>query len=117
MYDKGVSYVIRIVFLLGRPGSGKSSVACDIKQIAKHRNWPTRHLFDYQLLQDMFLQEAREHNNGQNKKFRSKGPEKHNGFDVLDFEELDTVLDRKEEKVRAEKENQELFLIEFVGLN
>jgi adenylate kinase family enzyme len=109
--------MIKIVFLLGRPGSGKSSVACDIKRIAELRSWPTRHLFDYQLLQDMFLQEEREHGNDRKRKFRRRGPEEHNGFDVLDFGVLDSVLDRMAEQIRAEKESQKLFLIEFARRN
>src|SRR6266478_1254199 len=109
--------MLKVVFLLGYPGSGKSCVACHIKQIAKYRDWPTRHLFDYQLLQDMFLQEESECSNDQEKKFRRRGPEEHNGFDVLDFEVLDTVLDRMAEQVRVEKESQKLFLIEFARRN
>jgi adenylate kinase family enzyme len=109
--------MIKVVFLLGRPGSGKSCVACAIKRIAELRSWTTRHLFDYQLLQDMFLQEERGCSNNQEKKFRRRGLEEHNGFDVLDFEVLDTVLDRMAEQVRAEKESQKLFLIEFARRN
>src|SRR5258706_9496868 len=108
MYDKGVSYMIRIVFLLGRPGSGKSSVACDIMRMADRRNWATRHFFDYQLLQEMFLQEERECGNGQRKNFRRRGLKEYDGFDVLNFKVLDTVLGMMAKRIRAEKENQEL---------
>ena len=115
--------MIKVVFLLGRPGSGKSCVACEIKQIAERRSWTTRHLFDYQLLQDMFLQEEREHDNGEKRKFRRSGPEEYDGFDVLDFGVLDTVLDTMADQIRKEIKSQKLserntlFLIEFARDN
>src|SRR5438270_8162306 len=98
--------MIKVVFLLGRPGSGKSCVACRIKQIAEPTDWTTQHLFDYQLLQDMFLQEEKEQGNSQKRKFSRKGPKKRNGFDVLDFGVLDTVLHTMAEQIRKEKASQ-----------
>ena len=113
----------KVVFLLGRPGSGKSCAACNIKRIAELRSWTTRYLFDYQLLQHMFLKEEREHDNGQKRKFRRSGPEEYDGFDVLDFRVLDTVLDTMADQIQKEIKSQEhsernsLFLIEFARDN
>ena len=106
----------RIVFLLGRPGSGKSSVAQLIEMLAMDKDRFTHHIFDYKLLQELFLQEEAEGIAPEKRKFRPKGPEEYHGFDVIEFSVLDTVLEMMAEQVRKEKqasEGNKLFLIEF----
>ncbi len=107
----------RNVFLLGRPGSGKSSVAQLIGMLAKDKDRFTHHIFDYKLLQEMFLQEEAEGIAPEKRKFRPKGPKECHGFDVIEFSVLDTVLEMMAEQVRKEKQassgRNKLFLIEF----
>ena len=113
--------MVRSVFLLGRPGSGKSTVAEEISQLIMSRGWTTRHIFDYQLLQNMFLQEKEKSIPDQEKKFVPQGPEECNGFDVLDFSVLDTVLEEMANEVsNIEQRNtgkNELILLEFARAN
>src|SRR4249920_3206050 len=105
------------VFLLGRPGSGKSTAANEIRRLAEGRGWATQHIFDYRFLQDMFLLEKKEVTPDQEKKFLPQGPEECNGFDVRDFSVLDTVLEKMAEEVRQverrNSEKNELILLEF----
>src|SRR5947209_14184378 len=107
-----------IVFLLGRPGSGKSSVASLIEMFAGDRGWLTHYTNDYEHLQKMFLQEKAECTPLERRNFRLTGPEECNGFDVINFSVLGKVLEkiRKEvEEVESEslEEDNILFLIEF----
>ena len=114
--------MVRNVFLLGRPGSGKSMVARLIEMFAKENGWSAEYINDYQLLQKMFLQEKDEPIPHEERKFSPSGPDGCNGFDVIDFSVLDTVIRMMAEEVR-EKENKFpaevklLFLIEFARNN
>ena len=106
------------VFLLGRPGSGKSSAAGLIEMFAGDWGWTTHYMNDYELLQKMFLQEIAQHTPRERRKFRSTGPEECNGFDVTNFSVLDTVLEKmkgevEEVKARALEEVNTLCLVEF----
>jgi len=107
----------RIVFLLGRPGSGKSSVAQLIDMLARDEGWSTQHIYDYKFLQDMFLKQITEKVSPEKRKFSPKGPKECHGFDVIVFSVLDTVLEMMAEQVRKEKQassgRNKLFLIEF----
>jgi hypothetical protein len=113
----GIGFMIKIAFLLGRPGTGKSTLAQLIEASARRRGWATQHFYDYKYLQDMFLQEIEENVPLKERAFRQKGPEACHGFDVLDFNVLDTALEQMCEDIRtARSENQavnKLFLIEF----
>jgi gluconate kinase len=114
--------MIKKAFLLGRPGSGKSSVAQLIEMFAKDRDWITHYINDYQLLLTMFLQEQYDSANSL-KNFRQTGTKEQQGFDVIDFSVLDEVLEMMACKVKRWKEEQknleknELFLIEFARGN
>ena len=95
------------LFVLGRPGSGKSSAA---KRIAKHihsHGWSTRRFKDFSILYKMF---QRDH---EQKQFR---PLEHGGFDVLDYsvlivalQKLNTTLLTHISKVKTNK----IIMIEF----
>ena len=93
------------VFLLGRPGSGKSTAARFIDLLSKRQAWSTIHLNDYPFLFAEF-----ESDTG-HLKFR---PTHCGGFDVIDFSVLDTVLHSIEEKALAYMAIPDtLLLIEF----
>jgi adenylate kinase family enzyme len=95
------------LFLLGLPGSGKSTVARKIKE--KYANLSIQHVSDYDILYTMFQEDK-----------KSKGgkfiPTKYGGFDVLDFSILDLAL-RKMERGVVEfihpTKKVELIMIEF----
>ncbi len=81
------------VFILGRPGSGKSRVAQIIQELASEKGWSTEHIYDYRLLQELFKQEIDTNTPHSQRRFRSRGPKAALGFDVINFEVLDEVLD------------------------
>lgn len=93
------------VFLLGRPGSGKSTAARFIDLLGGRHGWSTTHLNDYPFLFKQF--EADTHH----LKFK---PSDCGGFDVTDFSVLDSVLRAIEEEALAYMALPDtLLLIEF----
>ena len=96
------------VFVLGRPGSGKSAVARYIAHCALNKGWTALHINDYEILQEMFRADT------QQKQFR---PTVKNGFDVVDFSVLDVALKKVEEKVRSttnkSPQKKEIIIVEF----
>jgi len=110
--------MFKIVFLLGRPGSGKSSVASLIEMFAGDRGWLTHYTNDYEHLQKMFLLEKAERYPFERRNFQLTGPEECKGFDVINFSVLSKVLEkmrREIEEVESESSGEDnlLFLIEF----
>ena len=92
------------VFLLGRPGSGKTTAANYIGMLAEHEGLSVSAINDYTVLQEMIKIEAYHH------KFCLTA---HNGFDVLDFSVLDEAL--KEVEIQAIRQicSHDLITIEF----
>ncbi len=92
-------------FLLGRPGSGKSTAARYIYAIAQQSGWSTIHINDYTFLRQMFEADT------QHQQFQ---PSQEDGFDVIDFSVLDLVL-QDVEKQASEYTYcpQKLLLLEF----
>lgn len=80
------------IFIIGRPGSGKSSVAQHIINVLQQHIWHVEHLFDYPLLQERFQRELDEKDPFQKRRFKPRGPEDLRGFDVINFTVLDEVL-------------------------
>ncbi|GHO43799.1 AAA family ATPase [Ktedonospora formicarum] len=92
------------VFVLGRPGSGKSTGARYIRHLVQQAGWNSLHCNDYPILKEMFLAD-REH-----KKFR---PTEHNGFDAIDLSVLDSALQELESTVNRLSATADMVTIEF----
>src|SRR5260370_30722780 len=104
------------IFILGRPGSGKSTVAQLLIAVAQKNGWDRRHIYDYKYLHDMFQQEIDDNVPVEARSFRHKGPDACQGFDVYNFKVLDTVLKQMAGEVQTEDQSQsganKLLLIE-----
>lgn len=94
------------LFIVGRPGSGKSTAAQYISSIVHDQHWDVKrtHIDDYPILQNM--------TKSQPEKFHLK---ENGGFDALDFSVFDIALLRVEQMVNAiENDDRErLVTIEF----
>ena len=103
------------LFVLGRPGSGKSEAYRQIGKYIRqsHKYWSVVHFTDYEILQEMFQFEKNFQLNEKLRKFR---PREHGGFDVRDFSVLDDVLKELEKKIRfrfSDVRDEQLIVIEF----
>lgn len=95
------------LFVLGLPGSGKSTIARYIRSYARDKGWETNRFNDYAILQDMFLAD------NECKQFK---PVDLGGFDVLDHTVFDTALKVLEQEVNQyfiSAKSDEIILIEF----
>jgi len=95
------------LFVLGLPGSGKSSVARYITAYLENKNWKSTRFSDHVILQEMFLADT------EHKQFR---PADHGGFDALDLDVIDIALQRLEQKVNQHllpAKQEEIVLVEF----
>jgi hypothetical protein len=105
------------IFVLGRPGSGKSTVAQLLETTAQETGWRTCHYYDYKRLHDMFQKEIDDDLPEEKRSFRQKGPQVCQDFDVYNFKILDRVLKKMADDVRTEERNHtganKLLLIEF----
>jgi adenylate kinase family enzyme len=78
------------VFVLGRPGSGKSTVARHMIELASRRGYQSLFVQDYDILYKMFLKDS------EHERFR---PTDRGGFDVLDYTVLDSALQQMEKEI------------------
>jgi nucleoside-triphosphatase THEP1 len=87
------------LFILGRPGSGKSTAYRHIKEFIKKRyvGWSTSRYNDYDILYQMFKIEKLGLNVSKQKQFSAR---EYDGFDVIDFNVLDDSLKLLQKKVR-----------------
>lgn len=95
------------LFVLGLPGSGKSTIARYIRSYARDKSWETNRFNDYAILQDMFLAD------NECKQFK---PADLGGFDVLDHTAFDTALKVLEQDVNqyfVSAKSDEIILVEF----
>lgn len=97
------------LFILGRPGSGKSSAARHIIKLVRNRDNSYARVNDYNILREMY-EEEKEHN-----RFQCFRPIDNDGFDVVDFEVLDIALGkvRNLAEEHASSANCDLVIIEF----
>jgi len=102
------------LFILGRPGSGKSAAYRHIKELIeqKFKWWSTNRFNDYDILYEMFQFEQRYLYFLKKKQFSKTD---HDGFDVRDFTVLDTALKELEKQVRlrCSPSKDEVIIIEF----
>jgi adenylate kinase family enzyme len=94
------------LFILGLPGSGKSTVARHISKYSRGRQWSTTHINDFAILYRMFQEDTL----GQFK------PAAYGGFDAHDLTVFDAALGKLEQKVNAyisAAKLEEIILIEF----
>jgi adenylate kinase family enzyme len=92
------------VFVLGRPGSGKSTAARCLRQIPQRHDWTVVHFNDYDILREMFLADIH------HEKFH---PTAHNGFDAIDFSVLDHALQELERRILQVNSSVHMVTIEF----
>ncbi|MGH2496421.1 MAG: hypothetical protein ACRDIV_17115 [Ktedonobacteraceae bacterium] len=103
------------VFLLGRPGCGKSTAFRHIEKLACSVGWSAVHLNDYDILREMFHREQLFPSTQSKRRFRAT---EHGGFDVVDFSVLDEVLRELEKQVRKRySQVDEVVVIEFARDN
>ena len=97
------------VFVLGLPGSGKSTAARHIERVARDYQWNTTRISDYEILYELF-EDDREH-------IQFSPTNYYKGFDVHDHKVFDTALEKLEMKVwlreRPSATKNELVIIEF----
>lgn len=104
------------LFILGRPGSGKSTAYRCIEnfltQHEQYKNWSIFRYNDYAFLYEMFCHEQLSPNSSETRQFEAK---ENDGFDVLDFKVLDIALINLEKKAREGSSNkkEEIIVIEF----
>src|SRR5450759_821323 len=103
------------LFILGRPGSGKSAAYRHIQKYVDlyHPEWSTKRFNDYDILLGMLLHEKLYTNYSEDKRQFSETD--HDGFDVRDFTVLDTALKELEKQVRlrCSPSKDEIIIIEF----
>jgi hypothetical protein len=117
-----------VVFLLGRPGSGKSQIArcikgdespaaSDMEEKYLPENWETVHITDYKYLLRMFQEEEKQRLDPEKRYFESS---EHGGFTVTNFGFSRAVLDKALKQVNVEilqetkdEQKQKLILVEF----
>jgi adenylate kinase family enzyme len=95
------------LFILGLPGSGKSTVSRHITTFLNGRNWESTRFSDHVILQKMF------HADTEGKQFKHA---EHGGFDVLELIVFDIALRRLEQEVNQHllsAKQEEIVLIEF----
>jgi adenylate kinase family enzyme len=92
------------LFILGRPGSGKSTAARYFQQIVRVQGLTAAHFNDYDILREMFLADH------EHKRFR---PTEHNGFDAIDLSVLDSALEELEKRITNTFPTPDLVTIEF----
>jgi len=95
------------LFVLGLPGSGKSTVARKIAEYVDKMDWESTRINDYAILEQMF------HDDAEHKQFK---PADCGGFDVLDFTVIDAALKRLEQATKQyilSTKLEGIILIEF----
>lgn len=100
------------LFILGLPGSGKSTASRYIERFSEEHSWIAKRFGDYSILFVMFLAEE------EGNRFRST---EYGGFDVLDRTVHDEALEKLGHKIEQREKladnDKELLIIEFARVN
>jgi len=106
------------LFLLGRPGSGKSTAFHSIASYVPEQfyGWSVTRFNDYQILEQMFSHQNLYPMMHRHKMFHAT---EHGGFDVVNFSVLDSALKNIEDEARkiSSPKREELITIEFARDN
>ncbi len=97
------------LFILGRPGTGKSRAARHIVELAKKHNLSVKRINDFCILQEMCDEE--EHR----QKFDRQKEQP--GFDVVDPSVLDIALEEVQTRARDAMQEYDIVIIEFARDN
>lgn len=92
------------LFIIGRPGSGKTTAADFITSFVKSEHFLVQKFNDYDILRQM------SHIDTMHSRFL---PTEHDGFDVIDFSVLDEALQMIEQVVKASEHSYNFVTIEF----
>lgn len=100
-----------VVFIMGRTGSGKSTTARFLAEIAQDLGWSIKTLNDYPILREMY-----ETDTGSRYRFR---PADHNGFEVLDLSVYGLAIQKLARQLRSyhPENDQTLITVEFTSNN
>lgn len=96
------------IFVLGRPGSGKSTAASHMMKYATSQDLNAMHIRDYNILHAMFTS---------GDAYESFSDAGHGGFNVTRFEILDEVLVKLQRQVEQADASTRLIIIEFARDN
>jgi adenylate kinase family enzyme len=98
--------MVVVLFVLGRPGSGKSTAVQHCVKVAHQHGWQTVRIKDYEILYDLFRQDTA------HQRFR---PAPFGAFDVIDFTVLDEVLCTLQDQILQHLYSQakKLVIVEF----
>lgn len=112
-----LNFVAVKVFIIGRPGSGKSEASRAIVKFAGNRNISTWQVNDYDILYEMFLADKNSQQfkpviENRNHQFRHIN-DTISGFEVIDFKVLDTALREVAKCVEKMEHVAQLITIEF----
>ncbi len=107
------------LFVLGRPGTGKSTAARHMVEIVREYGWHPQHISDYGILYSMYHRE--EQDKDKEKKVKSprfkRASESLDGFDVVDLtvfdEALITMKQQVDVTVTRALDRMKLVIIEF----
>ncbi len=85
------------MFVIGRPGSGKTTAANQIIEYVKAKGYSADRFKDYEILYKMYQDESEQsENHNRERKFRGA---EYGGFDVLDKAMFDVALEKLEDNV------------------
>lgn len=105
------------IFLIGRPGSGKSEAARHIMRFAQSQSIPVSNVNDYDILNEKFMLDRKRKQfqpvfEDKNRQFRHPD-DIISGFEVTDFRVLDTALKEVAKCVEEKVDTTRLIIVEF----
>ena len=106
-YLKAYLVVLKL-FILGLPGSGKSTISRHITTYLKYRNWESARCSDHIILRELWLADT------EHIQFK---PVEHGGFDVIDFNVMNVAIRILEQElnkhISLSRFPKKILLIEF----